>query len=300
MDTGGVCAIHEDEAATGNCARCGDFVCGRCLEDGAHAMCLACRERTGIGAFPLTRETTDVSSVLNVAWAAFKQQGVLLSLAVVSQYALLFAVYLVFFAVTLLAPGEPVLMAVSLALFFAGYLVSNLMILGQIRLGFDVLDGKKPDLRELGWQMKRTLPFLAIGVLLTIAILPIYAVLFVAIFAADSLLGMPDLGALVGFAITAPVLAYVFSGVGFATWELVFDPRCGPIEALSRSWTVISGKRWMVIGLGLLLMVFWYAGALCCYLGLPPAQAFSIVALCAAYRGLRRGADVPDVGLAPD
>ncbi|HEY8432645.1 MAG TPA: hypothetical protein VIL20_29945 [Sandaracinaceae bacterium] len=44
-----LCAVHPDARAQGTCARCGNFVCSKCLDpDGAlPSHCKACREREG-------------------------------------------------------------------------------------------------------------------------------------------------------------------------------------------------------------------------------------------------------------
>lgn len=296
---GGVCAVHWQQPATGNCTRCGNFVCPQCTEDGTYGMCLSCRERTGIGAFGLTRETTDFASVMGATWTAFQQHWLYLCAATVLQYILLLAFYAAgygaIFGMALAAPGNELLaVAVGLPLMMLGILLSNLAYIGQLKMSLDSLEGQKPDFMDMLRQLRRTGSFLLVAILLGAAALPIYFVFGLLVFAFGAV-DVPNVGAFLGMIVMMPVLTYVFLGLGFAYVELSLDPKVGAIEAMSRSWHVVSGRRWTIVALGFVCMVIWYVGALCCYLGLPPGQAFALLAMCAVYKGLRRGA-----GVAPD
>src|SRR5687768_7322082 len=95
--TGARCAVHVDQSASGICARCGNFMCDTCSNNGQYEQCTACRALTGdIAGFPYNRENFTVEGIFGVAWDAFKREWPMLSAAVLVQIMVSFGISFVF------------------------------------------------------------------------------------------------------------------------------------------------------------------------------------------------------------
>jgi len=147
---------------------------------------------------------------------------------------------------------------------------------------------------------KYIVQFLAIGVGLMLLILPILVIIFL-VFVGPVDLNTPmneitdDAGVplLIAGLLLLPVYAYVFSGLAFMQAELAYDDDAGPIEAIVRSWRIARGKRWRIIGVGLVAGLIVTASAMMCGIGLLFGAPFATLLMGALYLGLRNGADVP-------
>lgn len=147
---------------------------------------------------------------------------------------------------------------------------------------------------------KYIVQFLATGVGLMLLILPILVIIFL-VFVGPVDLNTPmneiteDAGVplLIAGLLLLPVYAYVFSGLAFMQAELAYDDDAGPIEAIVRSWRIAQGKRWHIIGIGLVAGLIVTASAMMCGIGLLFGAPFATLLMGALYLGLRNGADVP-------
>jgi hypothetical protein len=95
-----------------------------------------------------------------------------------------------------------------------------------------------------------------------------------------------------------PLYVYLVTGIAFIQAELAFNDDAGPIEAIVYSWRIASGKRWRIIGVGLLAMLIFVGSAMLCGIGLLFGAPLAILLLAALYLGLRNGADVPPANTA--
>jgi hypothetical protein len=95
-----------------------------------------------------------------------------------------------------------------------------------------------------------------------------------------------------------PLYVYIVSGIAFIQAELAFNDDAGPIEAIVHSWRIARGKRWRIIGVGLLATLIVAGSAMFCGIGLLFGAPLSILLFGALYLGLRNGADVPPANTA--
>ena len=109
-----------------------------------------------------------------------------------------------------------------------------------------------------------------------------------------------DAGRPFGIAMTIllPVYVYVFTGIAFSQAELAFNDDAGPIEAILYSWRIARGKRWRIIGIGLLAALIAAGSAMLCGVGLLFGAPLAALLFGALYLALRDGADVPPANTA--
>lgn len=109
-----------------------------------------------------------------------------------------------------------------------------------------------------------------------------------------------DAGRPFGIAMTIllPVYVYVFTGIAFSQAELAFNDDAGPIEAILYSWRIARGKRWRIIGIGLLAALIAVGSAMLCGVGLLFGAPLAALLFGALYLALRDGADVPPANTA--
>jgi hypothetical protein len=98
---------------------------------------------------------------------------------------------------------------------------------------------------------------------------------------------------LIAFAMLLPVYIYVAAGIAFMQAELAFNDDAGPIDAVLYSWRIARGKRWRIIGVGLLAGLIAAGSAMLCGIGLLFGAPLSALLFGALYLALRDGADVP-------
>ena len=97
----------------------------------------------------------------------------------------------------------------------------------------------------------------------------------------------------IALAALLPVYIYVAAGIAFMQAELAFNDDAGPIDAVLYSWRIARGKRWMIIGVGLLAGLIVAGSAMLCGIGLLFGAPLSALLFGALYLALRDGADVP-------
>lgn len=90
-----------------------------------------------------------------------------------------------------------------------------------------------------------------------------------------------------------PLYIYLVTGIAFMQAELAFNDDAGPIDAILYSWRIARGKRWRIIGVGLLAMLILAGSAMLCGIGLLFGAPMSFLLVGALYLALRNGADVP-------
>ena len=98
---------------------------------------------------------------------------------------------------------------------------------------------------------------------------------------------------LIAFTVLLPVYVYVATGIAFMQAELAFNDDAGPIDAILYSWHIARGKRWRIIGVGLLASLIVAGSAMLCGVGLLFGAPLSALLFGALYLALREGADVP-------
>ncbi|MGB8330620.1 MAG: hypothetical protein WCE62_10875, partial [Polyangiales bacterium] len=106
---------------------------------------------------------------------------------------------------------------------------------------------------------------------------------------------MDDAGrpAAIAALVLLPLYVYLLTGVAFMQAELAFNDDAGPIDAILYSWRMARGKRWRIIGVGLLAFFIVAGSAMLCGIGLLFGAPMAILLFGALYLALRNGADVP-------
>lgn len=188
------------------------------------------------------------------------------------------------------APTHGVAVGISLV----SQVVGGLLMLGLIKMCQDALAGREPRVADL--VMSYRLLWKWVAAMLLMGLLAIALM----IPAAVAVWGISRLGSLgVGLALVTGVgvfagLVYVFLGLSLATYEIVYDPEAGALEALHRSWRMTRGQRWTLLGLGFVSFFAFVLGALACGVGIIASYAYTFLLFAAAHRSLRRGIGLED------
>ncbi|KPK16133.1 MAG: hypothetical protein AMJ62_07045 [Myxococcales bacterium SG8_38] len=147
---------------------------------------------------------------------------------------------------------------------------------------------------------KYILQSLAVMLAAVLIVLPIVVIIFLAFIGPVSLDTpmseiMDDAGRPFGIAalVLLPLYVYLATGIVFMQAELAFNDDAGPVEAIVYSWRIARGKRWRIIGVGLVSGLIWLGSAMLCGIGLLFGAPFALLLFGALYLGLRNGADVP-------
>ena len=311
---GANCAIHPMAGATGTCERCGNFMCEVCSQRGQHALCPACRARTGEVLFPLRRDTWNFGALWDYCFEAFKRDWLMLSVAV-----------LVWLAVTGVAnftgniAGAVVqnenawvlgiiLMVIAMVVQTA---VQGVMGLGMMRVVFDVLEGGGVDIARLFSQFPKVGRYLVMvllaGLMLVLPLVLLFCVL--------SLVGLVAVGVSVGDVFGGEsfgsgrelALVAIFGGAGVLTLlpalyfgiplylmqaELTFNEDVSPTQALRNCYTLAHGERLSIFGVSLLVGLLVFGGMLACCVGILPALALGQLLLGGLYLALRNGSEL--------
>jgi hypothetical protein len=148
------------------------------------------------------------------------------------------------------------------------------------------------------WKYVVQLLVLGVGTVLVIA--PVLVIVFVAFVGpVDLSTPMSEITerawqpAAIAFGILTPVYVYVLAGLAFIHPELAYNDDAGPIEAIVYSWRLARGKRWSIIGVGLIGLLITLGSAMLCGIGLLFGAPFVTLIYAALYLALRDGADVP-------
>jgi len=152
---------------------------------------------------------------------------------------------------------------------------------------------------------KYILQSLAVIAAAVLIVLPIVVIIFLAFIGPVSLDTpmseiMDDAGRPLGIAalVLLPLYVYLATGIVFMQAELAFNDDAGPVEAIVYSWRIARGKRWRIIGIGLVSGLIWLGSAMLCGIGLLFGAPFALLLFGALYLALRNGADVPPANTA--
>jgi hypothetical protein len=102
----------------------------------------------------------------------------------------------------------------------------------------------------------------------------------------------------IAVAVLLPVYIYFVTGIAFMQAELAFNDDAGPIDAVLYSWRIARGRRWRIIGVGLLAGLIALGSAMLCGIGLLFGAPLASLLFGALYLALRDGADVPPANTA--
>lgn len=147
---------------------------------------------------------------------------------------------------------------------------------------------------------KYVLQSLAITLGAVLVILPILVIIFLMFIGPVDLNTpmseiMDDAGAPFGiaFLVLTPLYVYLATGIAFIQAELAYDDDAGPIAAIISSWNIARGRRWRIIGVGIVASLIAAGSFMLCGIGLLFGGPFAFLLFAALYLALRNGADVP-------
>ena len=144
---------------------------------------------------------------------------------------------------------------------FIGFLVSQCITIGWLRIALDIVDGRPVSAERVRNSFEVLLPFFVAAILFSVMV----AIGFV-------LLIVPGI-----------ILAVIF---GFYGWVLVDGRERKALLALGRSADITRGHRLHLVGFGLVLLVFNIVGLLLFVVGVFVTSAVSILAVAHVYRRL--------------
>jgi hypothetical protein len=305
------CALHPRAAATGTCARCGNFMCDTCSEGGTSPNCPTCRERAG-AAWPLHRDAWSVGQLWDLSWAAFQREWGMLSLAALISLGVTFgAQLLINIGAGIGAALDSVVITVLLGVvgFVAQQVVQGLVQLGLLRVCFDVLEGRRVDVSRLFSQMHKVAPYLLTLLLIMVVVaVPLALLIGVVALALVGLGGLdgslwnadavspelwarlaPFLGVLAIISVVLVVpFVYVLLPVYLVNPSIAHDEvPPSPPRILRDCWEAARGQRLAMFGVGLIAAAVMTVGILLCCVGLVPAMALGQLLMAGLYLTLR-------------
>lgn len=263
------CAVHAERTSQGTCSRCGNYVCELCTETGRHTACDACRARFGTP-FMFTRKAWSVRALSQHSWLAFKREWstllpgmlllLMLSLLVGGAQA---GIQLALFGAEasqtpyalkplLLGSGVGLVLSLLLTPLFIGYLELNLIALRGEPMRFSRLFAAYARFKPVS-QLVLVVWLVSVVQNLTMS----------ALYGDRPLKELYPALALVSFA-TLPIWLYVGVGFGFSYIILADDPSASAKQALLRSWRIVDGHRFDIIGVTVYSLAVVGVSALAC------------------------------------
>jgi hypothetical protein len=299
---GAQCAIHPEQRATRTCTRCGSFMCSTCAEGGAQTMCPACLQRLGLESrFPLNRENWNFSALWDYCFEIFKREWVMLSVAMIVFFGVVFAVQFVtslFSSIGGATENTAVVVVATLIGTVLQQVVSGVMGLGVMRMIFDMLEGQKPDIGRMFSQIHKVGTYLlAVLIVLLMVGIPL------------GILGgiVAGLGAAIGWdsavwiAVGVGVLAF-FPLIYFTlplyllTAEIAYNDGASPMQMIRNCYVYARDERLSIVGVGFVAGLVAMAGVLACCVGVLPASGLTYLLMGGLYLALRNGANVQGEG----
>ena len=152
---------------------------------------------------------------------------------------------------------------VQVVLYLVQLVISGVFSLGLWAMAVRGLHGQRTTVGALFSQLskigKYILQALAVSVGAVLVILPIVVIVWL-VFVGPVDLDTPmseiidDAGKPFAFAtlVLLPLYLYIVSGIAFMQAELAFNDDAGPSTPIIHSWRIARGKRWRIIGVGLL------------------------------------------------
>lgn len=300
-------------------------MCDRCSVSGTQPQCEKCRALQGDAAFPYSRTDFDTSRLWSFAFDAFKREWVMLSVGVLLLFVGIFAVSFVVQIFTSIgtavvgARNTVAVIAVTVTTSLLGQVlqaaVLGVLLMGLIRMAFDVLKGGKADLSRMFTQVPKLGAYLVQWLVVQLMVtLPFFLYMAIVLVVAVKSGGhaLPDLDASPRVLIrelgelwlsVAPVLIVAWllalvplAWVGLPTLlvvpELVLANVSG-VEAVRRAFRLASGFRLSLVGNAFLMAIAIVVGVFACCFGMLPALALAQLVLSSVYLALRNGSGLP-------
>jgi hypothetical protein len=266
--------------------------------------------------FALSRDHVTLTDLLSRASEAWSRDLATWVLAMLLYWLLAFGVSFAlsfgwgFFKAIQQAGGEPsaaftaVNVIVQILLQVVQWVLSAIFTLGLWAMAIRGIHGKPMRVGVLFSQLSKVWKYivqgLAVGLGAILILLPILVIIFLMFVGPvdfDTPMSeiMDDVGRPLAIAalVLLPVCVYLVTGIVFMQAELAFNDDAGPIDAILYSWRIAHGRRWRIIGVGLLAGLIVVGSAMLCGIGLLFGMPFAMLLSGVLYLALRNGADVP-------
>lgn len=313
---GASCAMHAEHEATSTCARCGNFMCDVCSEQGTQTLCPVCRERTGQRAFPLRRDTWNFGALWDLCFESFRREWLMLSVAML--VATIIGMVASFASNIASAVGQAtgstgVMVVLVLLAFLLQTVVQGVMGMGMLRVVMDVLEGGRADIGRLFTQVHKAgrylVTILLTFVLVGLPLLVLFGVLVLLgtvatghslsqIFAGEVFRegtppGFALMGVFIGAALVTTVPAIYFGlPLYLLQAELTHEEDVSPMEAVRHCYVLARGERLSILGISFIAALVGMAGVFACCIGVIPALALGQLLVCGLYFALRQGSEL--------
>lgn len=292
---GARCAVHPDQLAHAVCARCGNYMCATCSEQGSSKLCADCRTRPDASDFPFARDHYSLEGLIDFSIKRWKAHWLTLSLAMLIFVGVVYALALgAGIGAGILGSlvghsGEErqvtAFSGFSVVLQVAQVFVQLWLQLGLFALMIDALQGREPKLGTLfsrATKMPAALGQLALIYLGLVLMLLPFAVLFFVKEQATQL----KIAAAIALLELIPI-AYLGIGLMFSQVELAYDRDAGAISAIRASFALVRGQRIRVFGMMLVFGLIAIAGVIACCVGAIPTMTIATMLSCALFLALR-------------
>jgi hypothetical protein len=284
------CQLHAGQPFTGVCPRCGTYMCNACTEGGRYPSCPACRERTGVGSFPFTRDNYTLSGLFSHAVNVYKQNWGVLAGAMILIFVALLVIGGFVAGMAFLLKDSPVVVAViQIVMYIPQLAIQGVGTLGILHLGIKAANGQKVELEDVFSTWRRLGTWIAQSFLTGALFLPVAAV-GAGIVAGAAALTNTNVPLMVGLGLVVFVaVMYLYMGLSFASCEIVAQPSLGAVAGMKNSWAIASGKRLDLILLGVVSLMLYVAGVIACVIGALFAIGLVTCLFATFYLTLRNG-----------
>lgn len=287
------CQFHAGQPFTGVCQRCGTYMCAVCSENGRHTQCAACRERTGVGTFPFTRNSYTFSALFDWGWNAYKKHWLTFALA-------LFIAGIGIFGFSILgtvlsipfADDMPAMMAIRFGLMVPQMLVQGVATIGLMRMSIKAVRGEPVQLSDVFSGYDRLGAWFVQAVTPAVFFVPLVGVVGGLVYLAS----LASTGAAIGAGVILGVPAvaamfYIGLGLAFANPEIAAQREVGAIAGLTNSWKMSKGHRGNVFLVALVVVALYGAGLMACFVGALFTLGIALCLFASLYVALRNGTD---------
>jgi len=141
--------------------------------------------------------------------------------------------------------------------------------------------------------MSMILARLLTGVILVAAALPYGLIVLVAAMATAGFHQNEEIGVAIlvaGFVVYLPVIVYIGLGLSFVDQAVALEG-LQPVESLRRSWSLVSGHRWMLLLYSIVTGIFAVIGVCACCIGIFLTGTMTEIAKTESYLALTRGGE---------
>ena len=294
---GAYCALHPDQQATRTCTRCGNFMCTTCSQAGEQSNCPTCRERMGEGqAFPLTRDTWDFNRLWDYCFAAFKQNWVMISAAILIVGGIGFFTNVLTRLLPLIGnalDNEALTVILTVVGAFVQNVVQGVLGIGMSRMLLDVLQGKPASIERVFSQFHKTGTYIyTLLVILLIAIVPVGALtgLMFGLITAFRDAG-PAIAIGVGVLALIPLIYFLFPLVFLQPEMAMREGSPKPMQLLRNCFAYAQGQRLSIFGVLLIQLLLVLGGLIACCIGAIPAAGLASLLTTGLYLALSNGAE---------